>query len=104
MPYQATLTAAIDRIADLGAADVAALTVVPAAARAHAAQARRTLALGEHGVNFAIIDTATRTARPDLSPPVRAALRWAVIADTFGDSLSGEQREALTRPLGHVHA
>lgn len=97
MTNRHALTAALERIEDLTADEVAALVLSPAAT--DAAAGRRALALSGHGVDFAGIDRALRAARPDVSPQVRVALRWAVLAEAFGDSLTEEQRAALAGPF-----
>lgn len=92
--FRNALTGALERIEELDAAEVASLVAAPARS-ADAAAGRRALALSGHGVTFGAVDKALRDARPDLSPQVRVALRWAVLAEAFRDSLTREQYDAL---------
>jgi|SRR5690625_4019440 len=93
--YRPALEAILEQVEHLDAADVAAITSPAAADKEHAAQGRRALALGGHGEDLAAIDKALREARPDLSSPTRVALRWAVLAETYRESLTEEQYRAL---------
>ena len=94
--YRPALDAVLAHVADLDTVEVADLTTRTGDARTHAAQGRRALALGGHGEDLAAVDKMLTDARPDLSRPVRVALRWAVLAETYREALTEEQYRALT--------
>lgn len=100
MTYRSALNSVLERIDGLTSAEVASLA--PSPASPDAAAGRRALALSGHGVDFADIDRALRAARPDVSPQVRVALRWAVLAETFRRSLTVEQHDALAGPFATI--
>ncbi|HLV03101.1 hypothetical protein [uncultured Georgenia sp.] len=102
--YRPALEAILKQIEHLDAADVAALTSPAVVDQENAAQGRRALALGGHGEDMAAIDKAVRDARPDLSRPARVALRWAVLAETYRDTLTDEQYRALMVTPASVEA
>jgi len=101
MTYRPAQTAVLERIEALTADEVAALALSPTSAAATAG--RRALALSGHGMAFADIDRALRSVRPDVSPQVRVALRWAILAEASRDTLTVTQHAALAGPFTTVH-